>query len=167
MQKTSKKSTVTRYRFSVPDDDISVVQWLENQHSISMSMRLLIRDAIRSTGLQDVTCIPVEQYAKRGRPSNAELAARERELNNTVKDEAPAEVRRAPAEPAERCESYGPVPKIEPKTPEKTYMSDPEPERVPDDNDYEDVGVVMPIGQTEESKKPSSAANALLDMMRV
>lgn len=163
MQKTSKKSTVTRYRFSVPDDDISVVRWLENQHSISMSMRLLIRDAIRSTGLQDVTCTPVEQYAKRGRPSNAELAARER----TEKNEVPAEVRRAPAEQAERSESYGPVPKIEPKAPEKTYVSDPEPERVPDDNDYEDVGVVMPIGQTEESKKPSSAANALLDMMRV
>lgn len=163
MQKTSKKSTVTRYRFSVPDDDISVVRWLENQHSISMSMRLLIRDAIRSTGLQDVTCIPVEQYAKRGRPSNAELAARERELN-TVKDEAQAEVRRAPAEPAE---TYAPVPQVKTKAPEKTYSSDPEPERVPDDNDYEDVGVVMPIGQTEESKKPSSAANALLDMMRV
>lgn len=163
MQKTSKKSTVTRYRFSVPDDDISVVRWLENQHSISMSMRLLIRDAIRSTGLQDVTCIPVEQYAKRGRPSNAELAARER----TAQDEAPVEARRVPAEQAERSESYGPVPKIEPKAPEKTYVSDPEPERVPDDNDYEDVGVVMPIGQTEESKKPSSAANALLDMMRV
>lgn len=164
MQKTSKKSTVTRYRFSVPDDDVSVVRWLENQHSISMSMRLLIRDAIRSTGLQDVTCIPVEQYAKRGRPSNAELAARERELNNMVKDEAPAEVRRAPAEPAE---TYEPVSQVKTKTPEKTYTSDLAPERVPDDNDYEDVGVVMPIGQTEESKKPSSAANALLDMMRV
>lgn len=160
MQKTSKKSTVTRYRFSVPDDDISVVRWLENQHSISMSMRLLIRDAIRSTGLQDVTCIPVEQYAKRGRPSNAELAARER----TEKNEAPAEVPRIPAEPAEM---YEPVPQVKTKTPEKIYVSDPEPERVPDDNDYEDVGVVMPIGQTEESKKPSSAANALLDMMRV
>lgn len=160
MQKTSKKSTVTRYRFSVPDDDISVVRWLENQHSISMSMRLLIRDAIRSTGLQDVTCIPVEQYAKRGRPSNAELAARER----TEKNEAPAEVRRAPAEPAE---TYEPVPQVKTKTPEKMYSSDPEPERAFDDNDYEDVGVVMPIGQTEESKKPSSAANALLDMMRV
>lgn len=163
MQKTSKKSTVTRYRFSVPDDDVSVVRWLENQHSISMSMRLLIRDAIRSTGLQDVTCIPVEQYAKRGRPSNAELAARERELN-TVKDEAPAEVRRVPAELAE---TYEPVPQVKTKTPEKMYSSDPEPERAFDDNDYEDVGVVMPIGQTEESKKPSSAANALLDMMRV
>lgn len=163
MQKTSKKSTVTRYRFSVPDDDISVVQWLENQHSISMSMRLLIRDAIRSTGLQDVTCIPVEQYAKRGRPSNAELAARERELN-AAKDEAPTEARRAPVEPAE---TYAPVPQVKAKAPEKTYVSDPESERVPDDNDYEDVGVVMPIGQTEESKKPSSAANALLDMMRV
>lgn len=77
MAKTSKKLPAERFRFSVPSDDISVIQWLGNQHSISNSVRALIRDAIRSTGLQDVTCMPVEPYAKRGRPSNAEKMARE------------------------------------------------------------------------------------------
>lgn len=77
MAKASKKLPAERFRFSVPSDDISVIQWLGNQHSISNSVRALIRDAIRSTGLQDVTCMPVEPYAKRGRPSNAEKMARE------------------------------------------------------------------------------------------
>lgn len=66
-----------RHRFSVPKADESVTEWIAHQSNLSFSIRFLIKDYIRVHGMTDATCAPVEQRGKVGRPSNAELAARE------------------------------------------------------------------------------------------
>lgn len=66
-----------RYRFSVPNADTSVNQWIEQQASLSHSLRALIRNRIIEHGMTDPTCDSVTQRPKVGRPSNAELAQRE------------------------------------------------------------------------------------------
>lgn len=66
-----------RYRLTVPQQDTSVQDWLDAQLNISASIRQLIRDDIIKNGYTDVTCRQVEQGAKRGRPTNAELERRE------------------------------------------------------------------------------------------
>lgn len=71
-----------RYRFQVPAADESVQEWLAAQINISTSLRQLIRDDIQKNGFTDVTCRAVEQGAKRGRPTNAELARRAEEAEN-------------------------------------------------------------------------------------
>lgn len=74
-----------RYRLQVPAADESVQRWLAEQLNISSSLRQLIRDDIQRNGYTDVTCRAVEQGAKRGRPSNAEL---ERRQEQTQREEA-------------------------------------------------------------------------------
>lgn len=66
-----------RYRLTVPDADVSTQQWLASQINFSNSIRALIREDIMKNGFTDVSCRPVEQGLKRGRPSNAELERRE------------------------------------------------------------------------------------------
>lgn len=57
-----------RIRWSVPPEDTSVIQWLEQQHSISQSLRVLIRDSIERDGYVDAVFRPVRQLPRRGRP---------------------------------------------------------------------------------------------------
>lgn len=79
-----------RYRLTVPEQDTSVQRWLSEQLNMSASIRQLIRDDIEKNGYSDVTCRMVEQGAKRGRPSNAELARREQEsMNNQLQESVP------------------------------------------------------------------------------
>lgn len=61
-----KKSS--RYRFSVPNKDETVLRWVEQQSNLSVSLRMLIRWAIQEYGYADVTCLSVKRG--RGRPSN-------------------------------------------------------------------------------------------------
>lgn len=50
-----------RYRFSVPNADMSVIQWIAAQSNLSFSIRELIKTAIRCNGFSDVSCYPVRQ----------------------------------------------------------------------------------------------------------
>lgn len=135
MPKTEKKTQAIRYRFSVPEDDVSVVQWLKNQNNISSSLRTLVRDAIRSTGMQDVTCVPVEQYAKRGRPSNAELLAREAEKHEPEPETVvETEVQETIPEPVE-------IPKPAERQPERPQAAPPV------HNDSDNIGVVPGLSE--------------------
>lgn len=83
-----------RFRVTVPADDAAVIQWLDCQHSVSMSLRMLVRAAIEEKGMRDYFATEsgeITQRPKRGRP--------------VVKDEAatevasPAEVQTEPAAP--------------------------------------------------------------------
>lgn len=57
-----------RYRFSVPDADVSINQWVEKQSNLSMSLRMLIGECIERNGFGDYTCRIRTPGAKRGRP---------------------------------------------------------------------------------------------------
>ena len=59
----------SRYRFTVPTADTSVLQWLDAQSNISFSIRVLIKAFIRDYGMQAATCLEVGFTSKkRGRP---------------------------------------------------------------------------------------------------
>lgn len=72
-----KTGSKKRYRLTVPEEDTSVIAWMEAQDNASASLRQLIREDIIKNGCTDVTCREVEQGPKRGRPTNAERFARE------------------------------------------------------------------------------------------
>lgn len=60
-----------RFRVTVPVDDAAVIQWLDCQHSVSMSLRMLVRAAIEEKGMRDYFATEsgeIMQKPKRGRP---------------------------------------------------------------------------------------------------
>lgn len=60
-----------RFRVTVPADDAAVIQWLDCQHSVSMSLRMLVRAAIEEKGMRDYFATEsgeITQRPKRGRP---------------------------------------------------------------------------------------------------
>ena len=59
---------VHRFRVSVPSADQSVLAWLAAQDNVSVSLRLLVREAIERDGYCDVLTRPVVQQPRRGRP---------------------------------------------------------------------------------------------------
>lgn len=64
-----------RFRVTVPADDESVIEWLNCQHSVSMSLRMLVRAAIEAYGMRDYFATEsgeITQRPKRGRPARDE-----------------------------------------------------------------------------------------------
>ena len=81
-----------RFRVTVPADDAAVIQWLDCQHSVSMSLRMLVRAAIEEKGMRDYFATEsgeITQRPKRGRPVAKDEAATE--------VASPAEVQTEPA----------------------------------------------------------------------
>ena len=72
------KETI-RYRFTVPTDDTSIVDWCAEQYNLSASLRALVKAYIEEHGFTDPTCGVVSQLPRRGRPTNTELELKERE----------------------------------------------------------------------------------------
>jgi hypothetical protein len=69
-----------RFRVTVPADDAAVIQWLDCQHSVSMSLRMLVRAAIEEKGMRDYFATEsgeITQRPKRGRPVAKDEAATE------------------------------------------------------------------------------------------
>lgn len=66
-----QKPTSTRYRFSVPEKDVCVHKWIANQSNPSQSIREIIKERIKKTGFDDVTCYEVKQQGPVGRPKMA------------------------------------------------------------------------------------------------
>lgn len=63
-----------RYRISVPLDDKSVIEWMSCQHSLSLSLRQLVKAAIEVNGMRDYFASDsgeVVQKPRRGRPPKA------------------------------------------------------------------------------------------------
>ena len=44
------------FEFTVPEKDVSVLKWLDEQDDLSMSLRCLIKEDIMRNGCRDVTC---------------------------------------------------------------------------------------------------------------
>lgn len=55
MGKNSSKSV--RYHFSAPESDTQLAEWVETQHSFSVSLRVVIKDFIARHGMIDATCL--------------------------------------------------------------------------------------------------------------
>lgn len=103
-----------RFRVTVPADDAAVIQWLDCQHSVSMSLRMLVRAAIEEKGMRDYFATEsgeITQRPKRGRP--------------VVKDEVDAEV----ASPAE-TETEPVIPAVEEAKAPTSVATRPEPKPV-------------------------------------
>lgn len=83
-----------RYRISVPLDDVSVIEWMSCQHSLSLSLRQLVKAAIEVNGMRDYFASDsgeVVQKPRRGRPPKALSEAYDDEVAFTdTKPEAPA-----------------------------------------------------------------------------
>lgn len=65
------KRNPSRFRFSVPESDLSVLDWCRLQDNLGFSLRLVIKDYIEANGLTDPTCLKVKDTNKIGRPKKA------------------------------------------------------------------------------------------------
>lgn len=90
-----------RFRVTVPADDESVIEWLDCQHSVSMSLRMLVRAAIEAYGMRDYFATEsgeITQRPKRGRPARDELVQQQTVQAPQVDADKPA---KRSAEPVE------------------------------------------------------------------
>lgn len=91
-------------KVGVPLADTAVLEWMAAQDNMSDSIRQLIRQDIEKNGYGDIFCREILPGAKRGRPSNAELAMREQANVQTVQEnaqvtETPVYVEQTPVAP--------------------------------------------------------------------
>lgn len=63
-----RKVNMIRQRISIPESDISVLEWINNQSNVSFSIRMMIKEYIEKYGYSDITCRKVDKQLKRGRP---------------------------------------------------------------------------------------------------
>lgn len=90
-----------RFRVTVPADDESVIEWLDCQHSVSMSLRMLVRAAIEAYGMRDYFATEsgeITQRPKRGRPARDESVQQQTVQAPQVDVDKPA---KRPVEPVE------------------------------------------------------------------
>ena len=57
-----------RFRISVPETDKEVLAWIDAQANLSFSLRLLMREAMRLSGEQDISCTQFTFRNPPGRP---------------------------------------------------------------------------------------------------
>lgn len=85
---TGKKSdNFKRFRFSVPNADESVLEWINAQANLSYSLRYIIKESISKNGISDATCGRVEKD-RRGRPTKAQQEAMQRAENGEFDTDA-------------------------------------------------------------------------------
>ena len=92
-----------RFRVTVPADDESVIEWLDCQHSVSMSLRMLVRAAIEAYGMRDYFATEsgeITQRPKRGRPARDESVQQQTVQAPQTDADKPA---KKPVEPVEEA----------------------------------------------------------------
>lgn len=92
-----------RFRVTVPADDESVIEWLDCQHSVSMSLRMLVRAAIEAYGMRDYFATEsgeITQRPKRGRPARDESVQQQTVQAPQADADKPA---KRPVEPVEEA----------------------------------------------------------------
>ncbi len=68
----SDKQKAKQFHFTVPSDDTDVLKWIEEQNKLTISIRLVIKDAIKKYGFGDVFSVPVSNPGvTAGRPQAA------------------------------------------------------------------------------------------------
>lgn len=76
MNMKNQKPGSRRYRFSVPDADESVIEWVQVQSNLSYSIRTLIKDYVSRRGYSDATCGQPGRKSP-GRPTNEQRSRME------------------------------------------------------------------------------------------
>lgn len=93
-----------RFRVTVPADDESVIEWLDCQHSVSMSLRMLVRAAIEAYGMRDYFATEsgeITQRPKRGRPARDESVQQQTVQTVQVPQTDAGKPAKRPVEPVE------------------------------------------------------------------
>lgn len=101
MENDFDKRDPRRFRVTVPADDESVIEWLDCQHSVSMSLRMLVRAAIEAYGMRDYFATEsgeITQRPKRGRPARDESVQQQTVQAPQTDADKPA---KRPVEPVE------------------------------------------------------------------
>ena len=62
------KGDPRRFRVTVPADDEAVSEWIEHQHHLSMSLRMLIRKAIAEGGMRDFFATESGEIRQKAKP---------------------------------------------------------------------------------------------------
>lgn len=120
-----------RFRFSVPRMDQDVLAWAQAQANLSISLRALIRDSIRTHGVVDATCLPVTP-ARASTEAAVPAAPVSEPIRPKMRPRAAAQ--EAPA-PAPRTSDAVPAPEPAPiappqeRTPPRTANPGPAPTR--------------------------------------
>lgn len=98
MVKISDKSV--RYCFTAPISDVQLAEWIEIQHNLSMSIRLVIKDYIAKHGMADATCLPMMTDDDSATKYEQEFRKFMRETNNVPEEPSVPEIKNeAKAEP--------------------------------------------------------------------
>ena len=92
---------VSRIRITIPNDDKVALEWLSCQYSPSISIRMLIREAIERDGMRDFFATDegeVVKLPRRGRPPKAYVEKMESEDIDDADEtfEENAEIKEAP-----------------------------------------------------------------------
>ena len=69
-----KRQSAMNYRhcISVPDNDTDVVNWINAQNNLSMSLRHLIKQSVQKDGIGDIFCKPISNPGvSAGRPKGS------------------------------------------------------------------------------------------------
>lgn len=102
------KRNVSRYRLSVPEADAAVNAWIEKQDNLSVSLRYVIKEAIRNHGMTDVMCMDL--------PSDTGMIMQ----YEPVAAEASAPVQEAPVQVQPQVQAPVEAPKPEPQPMQQT-----------------------------------------------
>lgn len=80
--------SMKRLRFNVPIEDDEVLAWLSQQSSVSVSLRMLVHDAIREHGEGDYVTKSVkhDNKAKTSKRENAEKKSEVKPQNTSATD---------------------------------------------------------------------------------
>lgn len=88
----ARAQSYRQVRMSIPENDVSVLRWLEAQSNMTLSIRLAIRQAITKYGYVDLSCLDIDKGP--GRPRETEY----QEPVPEARPQAPA-AQPAPARP--------------------------------------------------------------------
>ena len=112
-------SKTARYNFTAPTSDTQLAEWIEKQHSFSVSIRIVIKDFIARHGMTDASCLALSfdntDMAHTSAPVFAPVAEPETEPVHVQAVQEPVSEPVA-AKPAESVQPAAEVPKKEETT---------------------------------------------------
>lgn len=100
----AKAQSYRQVRMSIPENDASVLRWLEAQSNMTLSIRLAIRQAITKYGYVDLSCLDIDKGP--GRPREPDYQEPVAEARPQAPVAQPAPVRAQP--PAGRSDIRDP-----------------------------------------------------------